>query len=58
MLLVQEVKARCAVEVAEGEEELVPRMRVLQIVTKMAIRMGLQAHIQSNMETDISLLGK
>jgi hypothetical protein len=43
---------------AEGEEELFPRMRVLQSAMKMAIRMGLRAHIQSNMETDISLTGK
>jgi hypothetical protein len=46
------------VEVAVGEEELFPHMWVLQNVMKMAIRMGLRAHIQSNMETDISLTGK
>jgi hypothetical protein len=41
-----------------GEEELLPHMWVAQIVTKMVIRMGLQARIQINMETDISLIGK
>jgi hypothetical protein len=46
------------VAVVEGEEELYPHMWVVQIVMKMAIRMGLQAHIQINMETDISLIGK
>jgi hypothetical protein len=46
------------VVVVEGEEELCPHMWELQIVMKMAIRMGPQAHIQNNMETDISLTGK
>jgi hypothetical protein len=46
------------VAAVEGEEDLFHRMQVRQIVTKMAIRMGLQAHIQINMETDISLTGK
>jgi hypothetical protein len=46
------------VEVVEGEEELSPHMLAPQIVTKMAIRMGLQAHIQNSTETDIRLIGK
>jgi hypothetical protein len=60
-LLLQEVMAWCVAVVAaavEGEEDLFHHMWVPQIVTKMAIRMGLQAHIQISMETDISLIGK
>lgn len=46
------------VEVEEEEEEEVvrPHMQVVLIVTRMVIRMGHQAHIQNNMETDISLI--
>jgi hypothetical protein len=53
------VKAwRGVVEVEEEEEELHHRMWVVQIVMRMVIRMGHQAHIQSSMETDISLIGQ
>jgi hypothetical protein len=47
-----------AAAVVEGEEELLHHTWVPQIVMKTAIRMGLQAHIQITMETDISLIGK
>jgi hypothetical protein len=45
------------VVVAAAAVELCPHMWVLQIDMRMAIRMGHQAHIQNNMETDISLIG-
>jgi hypothetical protein len=59
-LLLQEVMAWCVAVVGavEGEEELFHHIWVPQIVTKTAIRMGLQAHIRITMETDISLIGK
>jgi hypothetical protein len=51
------VKAWLGVAEEEEEEELCPHMWVVQIVTRMVIRMGHQAHIQNSMETDISLIG-
>jgi hypothetical protein len=53
------VKAwRGVVEEEVEEEELRPHMWVVQIVMRMVIRMGRQAHIQNSMETDISLIGQ
>jgi hypothetical protein len=45
-------------EEEEVEEELCRRMWVVQIVMRMVIRMGHQAHIQNSTETDISLIGQ
>jgi len=44
-------------EEEQVEEELRLHMRVVQIVTRMVIRMGHQALIQNSMETDTSLIG-
>jgi hypothetical protein len=48
-------------EQEEEEEEVVvvpPHIRVVQIVMRMVIRMGHQAHIQNSMENDINLIGQ
>jgi hypothetical protein len=46
------------VEEEEEEEEVRLHIREVKIVMRMVIRMGHQAHIQSSMETDISLIGE